>query len=131
MPSTTGATNARKSEGVIHDGTARTPNITPSESVSKLLEIDISETLASSSSGEGLLDPSRKTCTEPSGKLVVPDLLCECSTKVASAGPVMILCLKGIPVNVNKVSHLCHVPLLSFHRAMLRTSDQSQSNQCL
>ena len=91
MPSTAGATKARKSEGVIHDGTARTPSITPSDSKS---ENDISETLASSSSGEGLLDPSRKTCTVPSGKLVVPDLLCACGTKVASAGPVTIIVFK-------------------------------------
>jgi len=103
MPSTAGATNARKSEGVIHDGTARTPSITPSESRSKLSEIDISETLASSSSGEGLLDPSRKTCTVPSGKLVVPDLLCVCGTKVASAGPVMISCSKEVPVKLDDV----------------------------
>ena len=114
MPSTAGATKVRKSEGVIHDGTAKTPSITPpSESWS---EIDISETLASSSSGEGLLDPSRKTCTVPSGKLVTPDLLRACGTKVASTGPVMISCLKETrDICMDGVSHLYHVPLPSFH----------------
>lgn len=97
MPSITGATNPRKSDGVIQDGTARTPSITPSEPGSKSSGINISETLASSSSGEGLLDPSRNTCTMPSGKWVVPDFLWVCGTKVASAGPVMVF--KEIPVN--------------------------------
>lgn len=131
MPSTTGATNARKSEGVIRDGTARTPNITPSESESKLSEVDIAETLASSSSGEGLLDPCRNICTMPSGKLVVPDLLCVCGTKVASSGPEMILWSKEILAKVNEVSHLFRVLLPSFRCVILRTSDQSQSSQYL
>ena len=131
MPSTAGATKARKSEGVIHDGTARTPSITPSESWS---EIDISETLASSSSGEGMLEPSRKTCTVPSGKLVEPDLLRACGTKVASTGPVMIsdTVFKGDSGQiVDGASHLCHVPLPFFHRVGLKTSLQSQSSQPL
>lgn len=32
MPSAAGATKARKSDGVIHDGTASTPIMTPAES---------------------------------------------------------------------------------------------------
>ena len=32
MPSAAGATKARKSEGVIHDGTARTASVTSSDS---------------------------------------------------------------------------------------------------
>lgn len=33
MPSAAGATKDRKSDGVIHEGTARTPNMIPSESL--------------------------------------------------------------------------------------------------
>jgi hypothetical protein len=32
MPSLAGATKARKSDGAMYEGTARTPNITPSNS---------------------------------------------------------------------------------------------------
>lgn len=87
MPSTAGATKSRKSEGVIHAGTANTPSIIPSESLSSVSESDISSTLASSSSGVGLPEPSRKTCTVPSGRLVDPIFFRVCGTKVASAGP--------------------------------------------
>ena len=60
IPSTAGATNAKKSDGVIQDGTAKTPSMIPSVSSMGVVS-DISATLASSSSGVGLLEPSRKT----------------------------------------------------------------------
>jgi len=83
MLSTAGATKERKSEGVIHGGTASTPSIIPSESSSK----PSIAVFASRSSCVGLAVPSRKTCMTPSGKFVEPDFFLVCGTKVASAGP--------------------------------------------
>lgn len=84
MLSAAGATKAKKSEGVIHDGTARTPNITPSDASST------EEVMDASSSWEGLLAESRNTCTTPSGRFVDPDLVRVLGIKVASAGPNLI-----------------------------------------
>ena len=80
--SAAGAKNPRKSDGVIHDGTAKTPNTVPSKS-SWIIE-DV-EAVDSSSSWEGLLAESLKTCTTPSGRLVDPDFVRVCGTKTASA----------------------------------------------
>jgi len=57
IPSEAGATNERKSEGVIHEGTANTPTITPSHSA--LLEIVEADAVASSASEERILAESR------------------------------------------------------------------------
>jgi hypothetical protein len=58
IPSEAGATKERKSEGVIHGGTASTPSITPSQSASlKTNEVDV---VASSASEERILAESRK-----------------------------------------------------------------------
>lgn len=58
MLSAAGARNPRKSDGVIHDGTARTPNIGPSESSCTLEDV---EAVDLSSSGEGLVAESLNT----------------------------------------------------------------------
>ena len=55
IPSAAGATNDKKSDGVIQAGTARTPSITHSDPVVSL------EAEASSSSFEGAVADSRKT----------------------------------------------------------------------
>ena len=79
-----GPTKAKKSEGVIQDGTASTPSVTPASSISGRT----SEAFLSNSSSPGRFPASRKMWTVPSGRLVVPDLLRELGTNVASTGPI-------------------------------------------
>lgn len=62
IPSAAGAVKARKSDGVIHDGTARTAKTSP-----LLLS---SQTKAS----ESIFAFSRKTCTVPWGSCAVPEV---------------------------------------------------------
>ena len=96
MPSAAGATKARKSDGVIHDGTASTPIMMPSESCTAprastgearggdgALDED-----AAGAASEGLMT-SRYRCTTPSGRFVDPDFdrSWDLGTKVAVAGP--------------------------------------------
>jgi hypothetical protein len=89
IPSTAGATKAKKSEGVIQEGTARTASITPSVSTGR------EDATASKSVKEGLFSEPRNTWTVPSGKLVVPTFLRVCGTNVASACPVVALMYKA------------------------------------
>jgi len=86
-----GPTKARKSEGVIQDGTASTPSVTPASSISGRT----SEAFLSNSSSPGRFPASRKMWTVPSGRLVVPDLLRELGTNVASTGPIQRYQLYG------------------------------------
>jgi hypothetical protein len=85
IPSEAGATCARKSEGVIHGGTASTPTITPSQSA--LLSTDDANMAASWASEERILAESRNIWTMPSGIFVKPVFVCLLGTKVACAGP--------------------------------------------
>ena len=98
MLSAAGATKARKSEGVIHDGTARTSIIMPSESrrivgsdpatVGLVDGVDVEATACA----YGVFGTSRNRCTTPSGRLTEPDLdLGGFGLKVAVAGPGMIV----------------------------------------
>lgn len=66
MLSAAGATNVRKSEGVIWDGTASTARTVPSEGVSTGVGTDEAPDSAER------LGVSRKMCTVPSGSSVEP-----------------------------------------------------------
>lgn len=79
IPSAAGAMYARKSEGVIHDGTARTASMTPP--LSSTASVNSPSCCGASSDSS-----CRYTCTTPSGRLVDPDLLLRV-TKDARAGP--------------------------------------------
>ena len=81
IPSEAGATNERKSEGVIHGGTANTPTITPSQSA--LLETVEAPAVVSSASEERILAESRNMWTTPSGRSVEPVFVCLLGMKVA------------------------------------------------
>lgn len=71
IASAAGATKARKSDGVIQEGTARTPNITESGSD----DVGDTDSIAPSSSWDGLFVESRNIWTVPSGRFVDPDFV--------------------------------------------------------
>jgi hypothetical protein len=80
MPPAAGATKPKKSDGVIHDGTAKTASITP--------PVDRDGGSSSYSvSRDGLGVELRSKWTVPSGRFIEPDFDRVWGIKVAVAGP--------------------------------------------
>ena len=86
IPSPAGATKVKKSEGVIHAGTAKIASVTP-PSASRVTFPDEAWGSASISSVVRAFAASRKICTTPSGRLVEPSFVRLFGTKEAEAGP--------------------------------------------